>query len=269
MHSVIISIYNHEDYLVEAVLSAVRQEAVTEVLLLDDGSRDRSRALAQSLATQFSHKVRNHTPPDGGNTDAPARFNHLVQLCTNEWISILNSDDTFTPHRFDVINESCAQSPIRDISFVFGDLLLIDPRGRCQGQKRALLDPEFPIPASCDAGTMSGRPELALFSQNYIATTSNMTFTKSLHRKVGGFRRYRYCHDWDFALRASLLGTAHYVPQYLTNYRTHGGNTISENTSRVFQEVCEMFAILRADYPQYFLNTEVERWLATNYYLNH
>lgn len=42
MFSVCFPSFNHEAYLVDATLSALRSLLVTEILVLDDGSQDRS-----------------------------------------------------------------------------------------------------------------------------------------------------------------------------------------------------------------------------------
>src|SRR5690606_35127361 len=44
-----------------------------------------------------------------------------------------------------------------------------------------------------------------------------------------GFRDYRYTHDRDFALRASLTGRCRSLPQFLTAYRVHGSHTIPDS----------------------------------------
>ena len=76
-----------------------------------------------------------------------------------------------------------------------------------------------------------------LDEQNYLITTSNMVFRKSLHARVGGFRPYRYVHDWDFALRAMLLGRGAYIRRFLTAYRIHSHNTILESERKAIIEI--------------------------------
>jgi hypothetical protein len=67
-------------------------------------------------------------------------------------------------------------------------------------------------------------------------------FRKSLHARLGGFRPYRYVHDWDFALRAMQLGRAAYIRRFLTAYRIHSGNTIQENEVKARAETKAMLA---------------------------
>jgi hypothetical protein len=79
-----------------------------------------------------------------------------------------------------------------------------------------------------------------LSEQNYLITTSNMVFRKSLHARIGGFRPYRYVHDRDFALRAMLLGRGAYIRRFLTAYRLHSRNTIWESEREVRRETRSM-----------------------------
>lgn len=72
-----------------------------------------------------------------------------------------------------------------------------------------------------------------LYPQNIMAITTNMVFVKALHAQLGGFQDLRYCHDWDFALRAGLCAQLHYVPAMVAKYRLHSGNTIKEASDRV------------------------------------
>ena len=106
-----------------------------------------------------------------------------------------------------------------------------------------------------------------LANQNFIATTSNMLFSKRLYQKIGGFRDYRYVHDWDFALRAALLGNVLFLPQILVRYRTHASNTIKEDGSAVTTEVRRLFKKIAGEYAESFSMTDVKAGLAGNRYL--
>ena len=85
--------------------------------------------------------------------------------------------------------------------------------------------------------------------KNYLGTTSNTVFRKSLYSKIGGFQAYRYVHDWDFALRAMVLGKPLYIRRFLTAYRLHSTNTISEGREKVNLEATDLFARLLLDFP--------------------
>lgn len=262
MFSVIIPIYNHEAFLNEAVSSALRSPLVAEVLLLDDGSRDASARLAASWAA-LDRRVRDLTSPRGGNRGAHHRLNELVSAATCEWIAVLNSDDLFVAGRFEVI---ASHPAFGQSGFVFGNLLLMNQASSLMGAKRGPFDIAAPFPPVFDIPSMVSAGEfLELLShQNYLGTTSNMVFRKDLHALVGGFRDYRYVHDWDFALRAMALGRPLYVQQYLTAYRMHHHNTINESQVRVNLEARDLFQRFSMDFPEVVARTKFRIGLETN-----
>lgn len=262
MFSVVVPVYNHERYLEQAVASALRSHLVSEVLLLDDGSRDGSAALAKRLAATHP-RVHDLTPAGGGNRGAHNRLNELVHAARCEWIAVLNSDDFFVTGRFEII----ASHPQFETSdFVFGYLLFINGASVLTGAKRGALDPGVPFPKSmCVARLISEGKLLDLLAhQNYIGTTSNMVFRKSLHEVIGGFAPYRYVHDWDFALRAMIQGRALHIPRFLTAYRMHTANTISEDSRKVNAEAEDLFRRLLSDFPQVLRRPEFSRALDHN-----
>jgi glycosyltransferase involved in cell wall biosynthesis/GT2 family glycosyltransferase len=267
MFSVIIPVYNHERYLRQAVLSAVRSRLVTEVLLLDDGSSDDSYALVRELASGSLDKVRDITPAERMNRGAHVCLNELTAAAACEWVAVLNSDDTFVADRFETIQRRLR---MESADFVFGDLSVVDDKGRELGVKNGPFHPQYPFPESFLIADMAANGEWValLANQNFIATTSNLIFRKSLFGKVGGFAPYRYIHDWDFVLRAALCGKAMYLAHPLTCYRVHASNTIKESASRVDEEVRAMFRALEQDYPDFPRGTRVQISLDGNEYLH-
>jgi glycosyltransferase involved in cell wall biosynthesis len=262
MFSVVIPVYNHQAFLEQAVRSALRSPLVAEVLLLDDGSRDASPRLAASF-TKIDSRVRNLTKNGGGNRGAHSRLNELTRLAACEWIAVLNSDDVFVAGRFEAIASNAA---FETADFVFGNLLLIDQRGSLVSAKRGPFDTGTPFPPFFNIHSMVGAGDfLELLShQNYLGTTSNMIFRRSLHDRIGGFRDYRYVHDWDFALRAMALGRPLYIQKFLTGYRIHGQNTISEGQDRVDLESKRLFDRFTADFPDVAARSEFRRGLELN-----
>jgi hypothetical protein len=55
-----------------------------------------------------------------------------------------------------------------------------------------------------------------------------MLFTKQLFNQIGGFRNYKYVHDYDFLLRACLLTEPVFVTDTAYLYRLHGGNSFTK-----------------------------------------
>lgn len=267
MFSVVIPVFNHARYLAQAVLSAAADPFVSEVLLLDDGSTDGSYPLVRELSAGSLRKVRDVTPSQRINNGAHAALNELVERASGEWIAVLNSDDRFAANRFALVQRSLRQE---DCDLVFGNLLVIDGAGNQLGRKRGPFDPQLPFPAAFHIAQMAEAGNWAelLAHQNLVATTSNILFRKSLFQAIGGFASYRYIHDWDFVLRASLLARVKYLPHPLTAYRVHASNTIKESSSKVDVEVREMFARINAAFPALAKNRLFQVGLSENPYLS-
>ena len=239
MFSVVIPVYNHARFVRQAISSALRSPLVKEILVVDDGSSDGSDKIAAGLAAAHPGRVRDLTPRSSGNLGAHHRLNELVEAAGCEWIAVLNSDDAFVSGRFEAI----VQSPgFAASDFAFGNILLMDQRGALLGAKRGPLDCWTPFRPSLELLTMIKDQQFVelLSQENYLITTSNMVFRKTLHAGVGGFRPYRYVHDWDFALRAMLHGRPIYVPRFITAYRIHTGNTILESEGKPIAEIRSM-----------------------------
>jgi glycosyltransferase involved in cell wall biosynthesis len=240
MFSVVIPIYNHARFVRQAIWSALRCPLVQEILVVDDGSKDGSDKIAASLARAHSGRVRDLTPPSSGNRGAHHRLNELVEQAHCEWVAVLNSDDAFVSGRFEAI---VRDPEFSGCDFAFGNVLLMNERGALMGAKRGPLDSwAAPFRPSFDLLRMLAERRFAelMSEENYLITTSNMVFRKTLHARIGGFRSYRYVHDWDFALRAMVHGRAAYVRRFLTAYRIHSRNTILESERKALMETRSM-----------------------------
>lgn len=101
--SVIIPVYNCEQWLEQSVASALQFDMVRELIIIDDGSTDNSPRLIKSLAEsdqrviQLSHQ--NHI-----NKGRSASRNIGILAATQPWIAFLDADDYFLPSRFDGID---------------------------------------------------------------------------------------------------------------------------------------------------------------------
>ncbi|MGQ0444768.1 MAG: glycosyltransferase [Beijerinckiaceae bacterium] len=266
MFSAVIPVYNHNQYVREAVESALGSRLVQEVLVVDDGSTDGSAELAATLARQYCPMVKLLPGRPAGNIGAHERLNQLCSAATAPWIAVLNSDDQFCANRFDLVHDIARR---QKCDFVAGTMLIIDESSSIIGTKRGHFEPEYRLPIKLQGININ--KDLNFFrilcSQNIVASTSNMVFTKDLYTKLGGFRDLRWCHDWDFALRACLEGKAIFSAHPLTKYRVHATNTIKENLPHVDGEVVRLFAWLLEDYPWIDKDPSTSVALQSNRYL--
>jgi len=96
--SIIIPVYNGEKYVERAVRSALSQTyANVEVVVTDDGSKDRTGAIIDKLAEEDKRVKAIHTP-NGGVTAARTTALHYAD---GEWICFLDADDTLPADAID------------------------------------------------------------------------------------------------------------------------------------------------------------------------
>lgn len=88
--SIIIPSYNQEQYLAEAIESAIAQTEGCEVIVVDDGSTDGSLALAKTYEPQI--KVVSQV-----NKGLASARNAGIMNSTEEWILPLDADDFLDP----------------------------------------------------------------------------------------------------------------------------------------------------------------------------
>jgi teichuronic acid biosynthesis glycosyltransferase TuaG len=99
MITIIIPTYNSEHTLEETLSSAMAQSwQDIEILVLDDGSTDNSRQVAQELAALDS---RIRLLSNEKNLGVEATRNRGLDLACGEWIAFLDADDVWQPDKLE------------------------------------------------------------------------------------------------------------------------------------------------------------------------
>ncbi|PZW48634.1 glycosyltransferase involved in cell wall biosynthesis [Humitalea rosea] len=222
--SVVVPLYNHAAYITPAIESILTQGSwVRQVVVIDDGSTDDSVRVMQELAAR-DPRIAFRTQANQG---AHATINAALRDCDGEFLTILNSDDVYLPGRFAALVGLLDADAGADLAA--SGIAFMDGNGRSianawHGEALAFHR------AGHDIGT-------ALVNGNFLMTTSNFLFRRSLFERIGEFAALRYTHDLDFALRAVAFG--HRIAMLetpLLRYRLHGSNTISEDHRKVRAE---------------------------------
>jgi glycosyltransferase involved in cell wall biosynthesis len=98
--SVIIIAYNGEAYLAQAIDSVLAQTFQDfELLVVDDGSRDRTRRIAEAYRTAQRPRVRVLSHDDNGNHGMSAARNLGLSQARGEFIAFLDADDVWLPEK--------------------------------------------------------------------------------------------------------------------------------------------------------------------------
>jgi len=217
--SVLIPSYNHERFIGEAIASVLAQTlGDLELVIVDDGSRDGSRGVIESFTDA---RIVRHFQENRG---AHAALNKALELASphSELVSILNSDDVYEPRWLEVAAATLAQRPRAGFCSA-----LLDIFGAGLEQKQAWHRDWYQ--RALEIYRRSGDFETSLLRANFVITTSNLVFRRSLGHATGGFRALRYVHDLDFLLRLAERAEFALVEEQLVRYRLHAENTIGES----------------------------------------
>lgn len=102
--SVIVPVYNVEEYLVKSVDSILNQTYENlEIILVDDGSTDMSGAMCDSFKEQDG-RIKVIHKKNGGLSDAR---NAGLEIATGDYIGYVDSDDWAEPDMFELMVTNC------------------------------------------------------------------------------------------------------------------------------------------------------------------
>lgn len=218
--SVVVPAYDHERFVGRALESVeIQSLAPGEVVVVDDGSPDRTAEVVESRSLEGLRLVRQE------NRGAHHALNRAIRLTRGDWIAVLNSDDAWEPERLEHVWAVTRES---GAALVVGSVRLVDAMdGEVDGSHEIARWYREARTWAAEAGSLRA----VLGRHNIGVTTSNFFFHRALWSRLGGFRDYRYVHDYDFILRAVELcpDRVVYAPELGgVLYRVHAANTITD-----------------------------------------
>ena len=121
--SVIVPIYNAEQYLTACVDALLAQTYThIEILLVDDGSKDRSGILCDEYAQRDS-RVRVLHLQNGGVSRAR---NHALEVMKGEWVCFADADDEVTPYYVEHFVDAMEEG----IDVIISEVIFVHEEGR-------------------------------------------------------------------------------------------------------------------------------------------
>lgn len=199
---VIIAAKNAEATIGRAVVSALREKLVSEVVVVDDGSQD---ATAQASLEADDATGRLHILRLGDNHGPAYARNRAIEHSKAPLIAILDADDFFLEGRFDALIDG------DDWDFVADNIVFIDGRGVHDTEPQV---PHFePAPRFLD---LEGFVEGNISKRG--ASRGEIGFLKPIMRRAfldtHGLRydeRLRLGEDYDLYARALLKGARYKI----------------------------------------------------------
>lgn len=116
--SVIVPVYNVEDYLDETMDSIVKQTIFDdmEVLLIDDGSTDSSRYLVEKYALDYDNIRAYHKQNEG----LPITRNYGLKFAEGEYVHFMDPDDYLVPDAYEKLYNLAVKN---DVDIVCGNMI--------------------------------------------------------------------------------------------------------------------------------------------------
>ena len=147
--SIVIPVYNGENYLKEAIESALAQTYKNiEIIVVNDGSTDNTDAIAK----EYGNKIRYFKKKNGGVASA---LNLAIEKMQGEYFSWLSHDDLYFPQKIEnQINFLSKQNNKKVV--LFSNYLLINENGRKISEviinHKTTLIPEYTLLRGCVNG---------------------------------------------------------------------------------------------------------------------
>jgi hypothetical protein len=236
--SIIINNYNYGRYLGEAIHSALRQSyRPVEVIVVDDGSSDDSRAILR----QFAGQVLTVCKENGGQASA---FNAGFARCRGEVVIFLDSDDSLCPHIAEQV-VAVMRADLRVVKVQYR-LELVDASGKPTGQAQPPWRQRLP------SGDL--RRHLSRFPDDIPwQPTSGNAFTADVLRRIFPVPEasYRICADYYLSNLPPLFGTVHSLEAVGGRYRVHAANNHHtaafnlDQSRRIITQTCDTHRYLK------------------------
>lgn len=228
--SVVIPVFNGERFLPEAIRSALSQSLPPlEVLVVDDGSTDGTRAVAEG----FGEPVRVLAQPNAGPS---AARNRGARAARGEWVAFLDSDDRWEPGYLRAAAAYLARQPRVGLL--------------CTGV-RVLAEDGTPTPHVILKESPGAAYSTTGMLEKDVGTILPPMVRRDLFLASGGFdetlRANEDCHLW---LRLSLVTEVHQIPEPLLLYRRHGANA-SGNLLENARESLRSLDLLERDHREF------------------
>jgi glycosyltransferase involved in cell wall biosynthesis len=200
--SVVMSVFNAEPYLRQAVESILRQTLRDfEFIIVDDGSTDRSRALLDEYRDERIIRA-----DHAANRGIPQALNHGLERARGRYVARIDADDVALPERLATQVEYLERHP--DIGILGSAFYRLE---MATGYVRVVAGP------SQDADI---RWQIMFYN---TFCSSSVMFRRELIATIGGYNETMRCAiDYDLWVRMVGSLRAANLPDALAVYRVHG-----------------------------------------------
>lgn len=215
--SVIVPVYNHENYIKQCLTSIVDSGYGSyEIVIIDDGSTDNSVAVIKKWIESNPNVQVTFT--SRSNKGVSKTLNEAILMSKGDLICILASDDCLLPKSIAVRVQYLLSNP--DKQAVFGDSIVID------GSGEKIRDSGFTLHGG-DVRALRNK-YLLEYELTYHWCVPGPVFMawRSVYDQVGFYDENLSMEDFDFYLRLISRKILGYIDYKVAAYRLHDANTI-------------------------------------------
>jgi len=229
--SVIISCFNHENYIQACIESVVRQTYPNiELIVFDDGSSDNSPVILKSLGEKHGFIFQAQE-----NAGLSATLNKALGIAKGKYISPLGSDDILMLDKIEKQVDFLEQHD--DISMLGGNILRIDEKGLITPKQRFTAYREVDFDG------------VFLDLKSGPSTPTTMIRADVL-REIGGYNPKNNLEDLYLWLKVTHSGhKIAILNDVLAYYRIHGTNT-TKKYRFMTESILDIFSDYQ-DHPAY------------------
>ena len=240
--TVLIDTFNHERFIEEAIVSALEQDfpaTEMEILVVDDGSTDRT----PELVRKFAPRVRYARKENGGQASA---FNFGIPMAQGEIIAFLDGDDWWAKPKVSKVVQTLSSRP--DVGVVGHGIYEVDSD---TGRTSATLPEES---GDIDLHTVAG----AAFFRHMMCFfgTSRVTIRKRVVQRALPIPNELVIEADEFMSTVSTAySMASLIQEPLTFYRLHTGNLFqirssdAAKTRRIYEVIVALAKALEERLP--------------------
>lgn len=202
--SIIVPAYNAAHYLPFAIDSVIAQTYTDwEIVIIDDGSTDNTRALVDSYRPILRDKLQYVYQSNRG---LPAARNAGILAARGEFIALLDADDVWLPIRLERGVSAMDADP--STGLVHARVMRINTHGAVTGQLK--VEPRY----------MSGRIARHIFTRRAHIVCPTVLFRKSCLQQTGWFdEAMQATEDRDLWFRIALRYRIAYLDEVVAYYR--------------------------------------------------
>jgi glycosyltransferase involved in cell wall biosynthesis len=219
--SVVIPAYKRGHIVERAIRSVLEQTHQNfEILVVDDGSKDNTESVVASLAKEDS-RIRYFC--HNTNRGAQAARNTGARAAQGEWITLLDSDDYYTPNCLEM------------------RLLVAQKKGVKVVCSKCLVLGKDESMTTCGTQPLNGKVYRDLLI-NYGPLNSSLLVAKEALEKIGYLdERIISYQDWDTTIRLAKHYSFGFVAEPTFIYDCRGSDTISANRLREAEGYKQVF----------------------------